>query len=83
MSKKELFFGQDKRFRTRQENLPGPGEYKDQNKWNQRTYNLQFISQQASPSHDPSKKSSLFMRNLGIHRTVGLSNQHSMMVSPP
>lgn len=26
--------------------FPGPGNYKDQNKWNKRTYNLKFLNNQ-------------------------------------
>ena len=46
-----LQFGTDRRFRNNEleyGNQPGPGTYNEQNKWNQRTYNLKFLNFQAN-----------------------------------
>lgn len=45
-----LQFGLDGRFKYAKETdaTPGPGDYNDQNKWNQRTYNLKFLNLQAN-----------------------------------
>ena len=45
-SKKEVSFGTDQRFKMPEDlkEFPGPGNYKDQNKWNKRTYNLKFLN---------------------------------------
>ena len=41
-----LQFGLDPRWKddNKQHEKPGPGAYNDQNKWNQRTYNLKFLN---------------------------------------
>jgi hypothetical protein len=42
--------------------FPGPGNYKDQNKWNKRTYNLKFLNNQTSAQ---ANKLLPFGKNLG------------------
>jgi hypothetical protein len=43
--RREFHFGTDTRFKqSPQKDLPGPGNYKDANKWNKRTYNLKFLN---------------------------------------
>lgn len=42
--------------------FPGPGNYKDQNKWNKRTYNLKFLNNQTSVQ---AKHLSPFAKNPG------------------
>lgn len=63
-SKKEVSFGTDQRFKSLEDSreFPGPGNYKDQNKWNKRTYNLNFINTPGAvqPKHSP------FTRNIDI-----------------
>jgi hypothetical protein len=63
-SKKEVSFGTDQRFKSSEDSreFPGPGNYKDQNKWNKRTYNLKFIN---TPGMAPVKHSP-FTRNIDI-----------------
>ena len=43
---KEFYFGTDQRFKMAEDlkELPGPGNYKDANKWNKRTFNLKFLN---------------------------------------
>lgn len=64
-SKKEVSFGTDQRFKQSEDmrEFPGPGNYKDQNKWNKRTYNLKFINTPGVVAkHGP------FTRNIDIDR---------------
>lgn len=44
--KKEFYFGTDQRFKMAEDlkEFPGPGNYKDANKWNKRTFNLKFLN---------------------------------------
>lgn len=62
--KKEVSFGTDQRFKMSEDlkELPGPGNYKDQNKWNKRTYNLKFLNNQTSMQ---ANKILPFGKNLG------------------
>ena len=39
-----LQFGADSRWKDSNEETPGPGQYNEPNKWNQRTYNLKFLN---------------------------------------
>ena len=39
-----LQFGVDPRWKGGIEETPGPGQYNEPNKWNQRTYNLKFLN---------------------------------------
>ena len=41
-------FGNDPRWKPSNNNVPGPGQYNEPNKWNQRTYNLKFLNFQAN-----------------------------------
>jgi len=75
-AKKELSFGTDDRFKMAQDviNFPGPGNYKDQNKWNKRSYNLKFLSNQVNKqtpfahNHIVENKDDNFMQSTGFAR---------------
>ena len=62
-----MSFGTDQRFKMPEDlkELPGPGNYKDPNKWNKRTYNLKFLNNQTNAALQ-SKNQNPFARNLNF-----------------